>query len=375
MIQAQLGGSVAAGFEPVQEAFAANFERHGEVGAACCVHLNGRRVVDLWGGVTTPGGSDPYTADTLQMVWSTTKGVVAIAAHILAQEGKLDFDAPVTDYWPEFAAEGKAGIPVRWLFCHKSGLAAVDRPLGLADVIAWTPCVEALAAQRPYWEPGTAHGYHTWTYGWLAGEVIRRVAGVSVGKFVAERIAKPLQAEFWIGLPKAMNVRVAPVLPPVPQPGAAADPWAARLADPNSLAHKSWANPAVPPAAFNEYPLRGAEVPAGNGIGTARALSRLYAACIGEVDGVRLLEPRTLEEAIGQQARGEAAVVPVPADGGRGFVRALRKRRIGRLCPQGAWHLVRLRHEPDASGLRQRSPHIRARGSAADFPAVGRLPA
>jgi len=320
MIQAQVGGSVAAGFEPVQKAFAANFEQHGEIGAACCVHLHGKRIVDLWGGVTAPGGSDVYTADTLQMVWSTTKGVVAMAAHILAQEGKLDFDAPVTDYWPEFAAEGKDGIPVRWLFCHKSGLAAVDRPLGLANVVAWTPCVDALAAQRPYWEPGTAHGYHTWTYGWLAGEVIRRVAGKSVGAFVAERIAKPLQAEFWIGLPEAMDARVAPVIPPAPAaPGAAPDPWAARLADPNSLAHKSWANPAVPPTAFNDHQFWRAEVPAGNGIGTARALARLYAACLGEVDGVRLLELKTLEQATNQQACGEDLVQGYDTRFGTGF--------------------------------------------------------
>ena len=315
-----MGGSVAAGFEPVQEAFAANFERHGEVGAACSVHLHGKRVVDLWGGVTAPGGSEPYTADTLQMVWSTTKGVVAMAAHILAQEGKLDFDAPVTNYWPEFAAEGKAGIPVRWLFCHKSGLAAVDRPLGLDDVIAWTPCVEALAAQRPYWEPGTAHGYHTWTYGWLAGEVIRRVAGVSVGKFVAERITKALGAEFWIGLPESLNARVAPVLPPIPpEPGTPLDPLTARIADPNSLAHKSWANPAVPPAAFNEYPFRAAEVPAGNGIVSARALSRLYSACIGEIDGVRLLEAETLELATRTQAHGDDLVQGYETRFGTGF--------------------------------------------------------
>jgi len=319
MIQAQVGGSVAAGFEAVEEAFAANFERHGEVGAACSIYLHGKQVVDLWGGVTTPGGSEPYTADTLQMVWSTTKGVVAMAAHILAQEGKLDFDAPVVEYWPEFAAEGKSKIPVRWLFCHKSGLAAVDRPLGLADVVAWTPCVEALAAQRPYWEPGTAHGYHTWTYGWLAGEVIRRVTGKSVGTFVAERIAKPLQAEFWIGLPEAMSSRVAPVLPPAPQPGAPPDPWAARLADPTSLAHKSWANPAVPPTAFNDHQFWSAEVPAGNGIGTARALSRLYAACIGDVDGVRLLKPETLEQATRTQARGEDLVQGYETRFGTGF--------------------------------------------------------
>src|ERR1700704_902427 len=125
MIQAKLGGSVETGLEPVQEAFASNFEHHGEVGAACCVYLDGKRVVDVWGGTPTPEGNDPYPADPLQMVWSATKGVVAIAAHMLAQEGKLDFDAPVAEYWPEFAINGKAKIPVRWLFTHQAGLAAI----------------------------------------------------------------------------------------------------------------------------------------------------------------------------------------------------------------------------------------------------------
>jgi CubicO group peptidase (beta-lactamase class C family) len=320
MIQAPVGGSVETGFEAVQEVFTANFEQYGEIGAACCVHLHGRRVVDLWGGVTTPNGTEPYTADTLQMVWSATKGVVAIAAHVLAQEGKLDFDAPVAEYWPEFAAEGKATIPVRWLFSHKAGLAAIDRSLGLDDVLAWTPVVDALAAQRPLWEPGTAHGYHTWTYGWLAGEVIRRVAGTTVGKFVAERIAMPVQAEFWIGLPEAINPRVAPILStPAPAPGEPLDPLAARIADPSSLTHKSFANPAIPPAAFNEYPFRAAEVPAGNGIGTARGLSRLYAACIGSLDGVRLLQAETLEKATRTQARGLDLVQGYETHFGTGF--------------------------------------------------------
>src|ERR1035437_8400237 len=132
MIEAPLAGSVVAGLEPVRDAFAANFEHQGEVGAAFCVHLNGRQIVDLWGGASTPGASDPYTADTLQMVMSTTKGVVAIAAHILAEEGRLDFDAPVAQYWPEFAAEGKGTLPVRWLFSHRAGLAAIDMPLTAA---------------------------------------------------------------------------------------------------------------------------------------------------------------------------------------------------------------------------------------------------
>jgi CubicO group peptidase (beta-lactamase class C family) len=320
MIQSKVGGSVETGFEPVQEAFASNFERHGEVGAACCVYLHGKRIVDLWGGTTTPGGNEPYTADTLQMVWSTTKGVVAIAAHMLAQEGKLDFDAPVAEYWPEFAAQGKAKIPVRWLFSHQAGLAAIDRPLGLDDVLAWTPVVEALEAQQPLWEPGTAHGYHTFTYGWLAGEVIRRVAGVSVGKFVAERIANPLQAEFWIGLPEAQNVRVAPILPtPPPAPGTPPDALAARIADPQSLAHRSFANPAIPPGAYNELRFRTAEVPAGNGIGTARGLSRIYAAAIGPLDGVRLLEAETLKNATRTQAHGEDLVMGYETHFGTGF--------------------------------------------------------
>jgi CubicO group peptidase (beta-lactamase class C family) len=254
------------------------------------------------------------------MVWSTTKGVVAIAAHLLAQDGRLDFDAPVSRYWPEFAAEGKADIPVRWLFTHQAGLAAIDRPLGLDDVLAWTPVVEALEAQRPLWKPGTAHGYHTWTYGWLAGEVIRRASGMSVGKLVADRIAKPLQLELWIGLPQAMNDRVAPVIAPVPPaPGTPPDPLAVRMADPTSLAYRAFANPAVPPTAFNEYPFRSAEVPAGNGITTARALSRLYAACIGEMDGVRLLNPETLEQAIRTRARGEDLVMGYDTHFGTGF--------------------------------------------------------
>lgn len=319
MIQAPVGGSVETGFEPVQEAFAANFERYGEVGAACCVYVHGRRVVDLWGGVTTQGGSQPYTADTLQMVLSVTKGVVAIAAHMLAQEGRLDFDAPVVEYWPEFAAQNKAEIPVRWLFSHRAGLAAIDRPLTVEDFYAWTPVVDALAAQRPNWEPGTAHGYHAVTYGWLAGEVIRRVSGMSVGTFIAERVTRPLQAEFFIGLPDALNSRVAPLIPaPPPAQGEPPDALAARLADPTSLTRKAFGNPPTM-SVLNEPRFRAAEVPAVNGTGTARALARIYAACTGKVDGVRLLEAETLEAASRTQARGEDVVLGYETHFGTGF--------------------------------------------------------
>jgi CubicO group peptidase (beta-lactamase class C family) len=310
MIQASVEGSVEAGFEAVRDVFAANFERFGEVGAAFCVHLNGRPIIDLWGGVTAPGTTDPYTADTLQMVMSTTKGVVAIAAHILAEEGRLDFDAPVAQYWPEFAAEGKGTMPVRWLFSHRAGLAAIDILLTVDDVYAWDPVVKALAAQPPNWEPGSAHGYHALTYGWLAGEVIKRVSGMSVGRFVSERIVRPLGLDFWIGLPDELNSRVAPqISAPAPPPGTPADPFTSRLADPLSLMSRAFTNPSGLFTAANTPAFRAAEVPAANGIGTARSLSRLYGACIGEVDGIRLLKPETVERAMRTEAQGQDLVL------------------------------------------------------------------
>ena len=302
MIETRVHGSVEAGFEAVQEAFTANFERHADKGAACCVYAGGRKVVDLWGGT--------YTPDTLQMVMSSTKGVVAVAAHLLAQEGKLDFDAPVTRYWPEFAAEGKQEMPVRWLFSHRAGLPAVDRPLSLEDVLAWDPVVDALAAQKPLWEPNAGHGYHVGTYGWLAGELIRRVSGLTVGEFVAEHIARPLGLELWIGLPEAEEEQVAPMIPPPAAPaGAAVDIFTARMLDPTTLLHRAFVNPPLPASVFNERAFHAAEIPAANGITNARSLARMYAACIGEVDGVRLLAAETLEQATQVQSAGEDLVL------------------------------------------------------------------
>ena len=249
------------------------------------------------------------------------EGVVAIAAHILAQEGKLDFDAPVTRYWPEFGAEDKERIPVRWLFSHRAGLSAIDRPLSLEDVYAWDPVADALAAQRPLWEPGSAHGYHVGTFGWLAGEVIRRVSGKSVGKFVADRIAEPLGLEFWIGLPDALNSRVAALIPP-PPPSGPPDVFTARLLDPTTLLHRAFVNPMLLPNTLNEPGFWAAEIPAANGIGTARSISRLYSACLGEVGGVRLLNPDTLERATEVQASGEDLVLGYETRYATGFQRS-----------------------------------------------------
>jgi CubicO group peptidase (beta-lactamase class C family) len=306
-IQTQVNGTVGKGFERVRDAFAANFENHGEVGAACCVYLHGKPVVDLWGGAKTADGQ-PYTAETLQLVASTGKGVESIAAHMLAQEGKLDFDAPVTRYWPEFGQGEKHDMPVRWLFAHRAGLCAVDRPLTLEEVYAWDPVVRALEVQSPYWEPGATHGYHVGTFGWLTGEIIRRVSGMSVGRFVGERIAKPLDIDFFIGLPAELHDRVAPIIAP-PPPQGPPDVFLARMLDPTTLLHKAFVNPRVLPGDFNTPAFLSAEIPNANGVGTARALARLYAATIGEVDGVRLLGPDTLAKATEVQSAGEDLVL------------------------------------------------------------------
>ena len=204
-----IDGEVAAGFEAVREAFEANFEQHGERGAAFCMYRHGENVVDLWGGVANADTGETWDRDTLQLVFSTTKGATALCALRLVERGELDLDAPVAEYWPEFKAEGKEHIPVRWLLSHRSGLPIVDAKLTPSEALAWQPIVNALAAQRPVWEPGTAHGYHALTYGWLVGEVVRRVDGRSLGRFFADEVTAPLGLDFWIGLPEDQEGRVS----------------------------------------------------------------------------------------------------------------------------------------------------------------------
>src|SRR2546421_8264109 len=197
---AGIEGQVDAKFKGVRDAFAANFADHGEVGAGVALYVDGRKVVDLWGGVADGETGRPYAEDTLQLVFSTTKGATAICANLLAQRGELDVDAPVATYWPEFATAGKESIPVRWLLCHKAGLPAVDGTMSTEDALAWDPVIRALERQQPLWEPGTAHGYHATTYGWLVGEVVRRISGKSLGRFFADEVAAPLRLDFRIGL-------------------------------------------------------------------------------------------------------------------------------------------------------------------------------
>ncbi|HUC05957.1 MAG TPA: serine hydrolase domain-containing protein [Acidimicrobiales bacterium] len=281
-------GHVEPGFEAVRDAFAQNFADGLEVGASYCVHVEGEKVVDLWGGSFDAGGSRPYGPDTLQIVYSTTKGATAMCANLLAERGELDVDAPVATYWPEFAQAGKDELPVLSLLTHQAGLPTVDRTLSAAQVQAWEPMIEALAAQAPYWEPGTAHGYHAVTYGHLVGEVVRRVTGRSLGTFFAEEFARPLGIEFFIGLPEELEDRVAPIIGGLIPEGTADAPGLPAGFDFASTLVARALNPGG--AFFNsDFPnsraWHAAEVPAANGITNAASLSRLYAGLIGPVEG------------------------------------------------------------------------------------------
>jgi CubicO group peptidase (beta-lactamase class C family) len=208
----------------------------GEVGASLCVTVDGETVVDLWGGSADLVTGRPWDADTLTMVWSCTKGATSLCAHLLADRGELDLDAPVTRYWPEFAKNGKADVPVRMLLNHQVGLPAVREFLPNGAFADWDLMVETLAAEEPFWEPGTRHGYHALTFGWLVGEVVRRVSGQSLGHFFAENVAGPLDLDFWIGLPDAHEWRVAPAIPAIPAPDQPLPPFfEAALSDPQSV--------------------------------------------------------------------------------------------------------------------------------------------
>jgi CubicO group peptidase (beta-lactamase class C family) len=340
----EIDGWTTPEFAGVRAAFAANFAAHGDVGAAVAVYRHGRPVVDLWGGVADPATGRAWERDTLQVVMSTTKGVVAGCAHLLAQRGELDLDAPVAKYWPEFAAAGKGEIPVRWLLTHQAGLPVLDTPVTPEQAIAWDPVVEALAAQRPAWEPGTRAGYHAMTYGWLVGEVVRRASGRTVGRFLAEEIAGPLGLDLFIGLPAREHPRMSRLVEATPAAATLAaidldalpEPMRAAMApwtDPDSLTVRAMLKVVVPPLDLDAPAAWAAEIPSGNGIATARGLAGFYAALIGPlaapICGHRILDAEHLAAATAEQFSGTDAVLNVPARAATGF---------GLPLPGAFWH-------------------------------------
>jgi len=315
-------------FAEVREEFERNFAERGELGASVCITVDGETAVDLWGGVADPATQRPWSSDTLVLVWSCTKGATAMCAHMLADRGQLDLDAPVATYWPEFAAAGKEHVPVRMLLSHQAGLPALRDPLPAGAFADWDLMVKLLAAEAPFWEPGTRHGYHALTFGWLVGEVVRRVSGRPLGTFFAEEVAGPLGLDFWIGLPEELEPRVAPVVQTLePTPGEPVAPFfMVAMADPTSAAALIMMNS----GGFMETPddrrYHAAGIGSANGITNARGLAALYRplALGGTADGVRLLSPEALARAsMTASAADLDAVLRAPTRFALGFCKSV----------------------------------------------------
>jgi CubicO group peptidase (beta-lactamase class C family) len=307
---AEVHGEVETGFAEVCDAFTANFDDGLELGASLGVYVDGREVVHLWGGTARP--STDWTADTVAVTFSATKGMTAACANMCIDRGLIDTDAPVASYWPEFGQAGKDMIPVRWLLTHQSGVVAVDEPISMEDIAAWDPVVHKLERQTPAFTPGTATGYHASTYGWLVGEVVRRAAGLSIGTFFAQEIAAPLELDAWIGMPSSELSRLATI----------EQTWSEQtrpsLEAPDTLAGRVFANPGVidPDDERNVT----AERPAGGGVTNGRSLARMYAALVGEVDGVQLISAEQLENARRCYAEGPDVILGTSVARGLGFM-------------------------------------------------------
>ncbi|WP_395021944.1 serine hydrolase domain-containing protein [Dongia sp.] len=290
-----IAGTVDPKFARVREAFAANFAAGHEHGGGVAVVLDGRPVVELWGGHADAARTRPWQRDTLINVWSCTKGVVALAVAMLVERGKLDYAAPVARWWPEFAAGGKDGVTLDHVLSHQAGLNGLAVPMDDAGLLAWDPYVEALAAMAPLWEPGSRAIYHALSFGHLAGEPLRRVDGRSIGRFVAEEIAGPLGADFFIGLSEREEPRVAEMIE-----GPKASDWVPYvLASPFPHA---CANPRPTALAPNHRAWRAAEVPGGNGQATAAGLAKIYGAMAS--GGAGLIGPDAIREAARPRVRG-----------------------------------------------------------------------
>jgi CubicO group peptidase (beta-lactamase class C family) len=320
--EVEIFGTYDDRFVPVRDAFEENFAGQLELGASVAVTVGGHSVVDLWAGAANPAG-DPWVEDTIVNVYSTTKTMAGSCVLMCADRGLVDFDAPVAEYWPEFAANGKEGVLVRHVMSHSAGLSGFDPPVQVEDLYDWDRIVSQLAGQAPWWEPGTASGYHAVTQGYLQGEIVRRVTGRSIGTFFRQEVAEPLDADFHIGLDPRHDSRVGEMVPPsvvfrdreefvkTLTDGGVTDPVAART-------HLSCPLDATEP---RTRAWRGAEIPAVGGTGNARSVARIHSvlACGGTLDGVTLVSPATLDRALEPSMSGVDKVLGVPMTFGMGF--------------------------------------------------------
>lgn len=300
-------------FEKVPEALAQNLESGADVGASVTVMIDGEPVVDIWGGFADDRRATEWQADSIVNVWSITKTMTFLCTLMLADRGELDYWAPVSRYWPEFAANGKEAIEVRHLMSHTAGLCGWDEPLQNEDLADWEKCTSALAAQAPWWESRTQSGYHAVTQGFLIGEVVRRITGTTIGQWFKSEIADPLGADFHIGLPESEDHRVAPVIPP-PIPDLTILP-------PENMVRRVFSNPAIDGSAANNGWWRRAEIPAANGHGNARSVATVQSIVAGKgtARGTRLVSEKTCELIFDEQSNGPDYVLVVPMRFGMGY--------------------------------------------------------
>jgi CubicO group peptidase (beta-lactamase class C family) len=331
---AEVHGSCDARFSGVRDALAEHLDAD-ELGVSIAVDLDGETVVDIWGGYRDVERTRPWTQDTIVNVWSTTKCVLNLAALMLVDQGELDVYAPVGDYWPEFSAKGKKNVEVRHVMSHTSGVSGWEQPFSVRDMYDWETACERLALQRPWWEPGTASGYHSATQGHLVGELIRRITGKTFQKFVADEIAGPLGADFQVGARKADWDRIAPLVPP---PRVEPDP----NADLSSVAMRTWTGPVMSTKATLSPEWRAADLGALNGHSNARGVLDVMRVLSlgGEAGGVRLLSPKTVDLVFDQQSDGVDLVLEEPFRFGIGYCLGspvIPYVPSGRTCFWGGW--------------------------------------
>ena len=330
-------GSFDGRFKALRDILAANLESGEDLGASVAVTVEGHPVVDLWGGWSDEGRQSPWGEDTITNVWSTTKTMTNLCALVLADRGLLDVDAPVARYWPEFAANGKEGVLVRQVLSHTSGVSGWAQPVTVEDIFDWERSTAMLAAQAPWWEPGTASGYHALNQGHLVGEVLRRIDGRSLGRFFAEEVAGPLGGDFHIGLDPSDDHRVSDVIAPPPL-----DIDLATL-DMDSVAVKTFTGPAPAASVANTTAWRRAEIGAANGHGNARSVARIQAVVANgcTLDGVSLLSPSTVDLIFREQSNGVDLVLGLPLRFGIGYgltdPETFAFLPSGRVCHWGGW--------------------------------------
>ncbi len=310
---ADIRGTWDPQYEQVATTLAASLDAGTDTGASVAVLVGGVPVVDIWGGTVDEAGSAPWVEDTLVNVWSMTKTMTFLGALMLADRGELDFYAPVSRYWPEFAAGGKEAVQVRHLMAHTAGLPGWDEPMQPEDLADWERCTSLLAAQTPWWEPGTASGYHLVTQGYLVGEVIRRITGVSVGKWFASEVAGPLGADFFIGLPESEESRVSIVIPPPPMD--------LEQLKPTEILIRAATNPPLDATYPSHRWWRAAEIPAANGHGNARSVAMVQSiiAGRGEARGIRLLSEQGCDRVFDEQISGMDLILGYDLRFGMGY--------------------------------------------------------